>query len=103
VFTGSRLTVDRLQGGIRRMYGRHYRLSTLVEKIAARGSRPRVILRIAVPTQFARRAQSLLPQGELVEVGVALAEEIRAAGEVLHVPLVDLFGLNRDGLAFVCL
>jgi len=50
VVTGSRLTVDRLQGEIRRKYGLHYRLVTLVEKIAARGSKPRVILQIAVPT-----------------------------------------------------
>ncbi len=50
VVTGSRLTVDRLQGEIRRKYGLHYRLVTLVEKIAACGSKPRVILRIAVPT-----------------------------------------------------
>jgi hypothetical protein len=37
-------------GEIRRKHGLHYRLVTLVEKIAARGSKPRVILRIAVPT-----------------------------------------------------
>jgi hypothetical protein len=86
---------------IRRKYGLHYRLVTLVEKIAARGSKPRVILRIDNPMRS--QAQSLLPQGELVEVDVALAEEVRAAGEVLHVPLVDLFGLNLDRLAFVCL
>ncbi len=42
------VTVQRLQGGIRRKYGFGYRLVTLVERIAARGRKPRVILRIAV-------------------------------------------------------
>jgi hypothetical protein len=75
----------------------------LVENTAARGDQPRIILRSAGPTPCARRAQSLLPQGELVEVGVTLAEQICAAGEVPHVPLVDLFRLNGDGLVFACL
>ena len=44
-----------VRGEIRRKYGRHYRLVTLAEKIAARGSKPRVILRIAVPTRSTRR------------------------------------------------
>ena len=35
---------------MRRKDGLHYRLVTLFEKIAARGSKPRVMLRIAVPT-----------------------------------------------------
>lgn len=41
-------TVNRLQGEIRRKYGLEYRLVTLAEMIAARGRKPRVILRIAV-------------------------------------------------------
>jgi uncharacterized protein len=41
-------TVERLEGEIRRKYGFEYRLVTLVETIAARGRKPRVILRIAV-------------------------------------------------------
>jgi uncharacterized protein len=42
------VTVQRLQGEIRRKYGFGYRLVTLVESIAARGRKPRVILRIAM-------------------------------------------------------
>jgi len=41
-------TVDRLRDEIRRKYGFEYRLVTLIEKIVARGNKPRVILRIAV-------------------------------------------------------
>jgi uncharacterized protein len=41
-------TVERLSGEIRRKYGLGYRLVTLVETIATRGRKPRVILRIAV-------------------------------------------------------
>jgi PPOX class probable F420-dependent enzyme len=41
-------TVDRLQGEIRRKYGLGHRLVTFVEKIAARGHKSRVIVRIAV-------------------------------------------------------
>lgn len=39
-------TVDRLEGRIRRKYGLQYRLVTLIETIAARGRKPRVILQI---------------------------------------------------------
>ncbi|MGO9354848.1 MAG: hypothetical protein ACLP3C_29940 [Mycobacterium sp.] len=49
VVTGSRLTLDRLQGEMRRKDGLD-RLVTLVEKMTAGGSKPRVVLRIAVPT-----------------------------------------------------
>jgi PPOX class probable F420-dependent enzyme len=42
------VTVQRLAGEIRRKYGLGYRLVTLVETIAARGRKPRVVLRIAV-------------------------------------------------------
>ena len=42
------VTVQRLQGVIRRKYGLGYRLVMLAETIAARGRKPRVILRIAV-------------------------------------------------------
>jgi uncharacterized protein len=42
------VTVERLRGEIRRKYGLGYRLVTLAETIAARGRKPRVILRIAV-------------------------------------------------------
>jgi PPOX class probable F420-dependent enzyme len=41
-------TVDRLQGEIRRKYGLEYRIVTLVEMIAARGRKPRAILRISL-------------------------------------------------------
>jgi PPOX class probable F420-dependent enzyme len=40
-------TVDRLEGQIRRKYGLMYRVVAVVETIAARGRKPRVILRIA--------------------------------------------------------
>ena len=42
-------TVERLQRVIRRKYGLEYRLVTLIERIAARGRKPRVIVRIALP------------------------------------------------------
>lgn len=42
------MTVERLQGEIRRKYGLGYRLVALAETIATRGRKPRVILRIAV-------------------------------------------------------
>ena len=42
------VTVQRLQGEIRRKYGLGYRLVTFAETIAARGRKPRVILRIAL-------------------------------------------------------
>jgi PPOX class probable F420-dependent enzyme len=42
------VTVERLQREIRRKYGLGYRLATLAEMIAARGRKPRVILRIAL-------------------------------------------------------
>ena len=41
-------TVQRLAREIRRKYGLEYRLVTLIERIAARGRKPRVVLRIAV-------------------------------------------------------
>lgn len=41
-------TVDRLQAEIRRKYGLEYYLVTFIERIAARGSKPRVILRISL-------------------------------------------------------
>ena len=54
-------TLDRLQGELRRKYGFGYRIVTLVEKIAARGHKPRVILRIALPRYDSRaRRDSLL-------------------------------------------
>ena|ERR1700761_6352375 len=44
-------TVDRLQAEIRRKYGLEYYLVTFIERIAARGSKPRVILRISLSVQ----------------------------------------------------
>jgi len=44
-------TVDRLQAEIRRKYGLEYYLVTFIERIAARGSKPRVILRISLSAQ----------------------------------------------------
>ena len=41
-------TVQRLAREIRRKYGLEYRLVTLIERIAARGRKPRVVLRIAL-------------------------------------------------------
>ena len=52
-------------------------------------------------TSLRHPARSALLAGELADVGVAVAEQLRAAGQVLHVPLVDLFGLDRDGLVLV--
>src|ERR1700751_2769606 len=46
-------------------------------------------------------AQSLFLQGELVDIDVAHPEHLGAAGQVPHVALVDLFGLNLDGLILV--
>ena len=43
-----------------------------------------------------------LLQGELVDVDVADPEHLGAAGHVLHIALVHLFGLNLDGLALMC-
>src|SRR3954464_11996370 len=47
------------------------------------------------------RAESLLLTSELVDIDVADAEHLRATGQVLHVALVHLFGLQRDRLIFV--
>jgi PPOX class probable F420-dependent enzyme len=41
-------TVDRLARELRRKYGLGYSLVTLIERIAARGRKPRAILRIAL-------------------------------------------------------
>src|ERR1700741_4746622 len=46
---------------------------------------------------------AVFDQSELAHVGVAVAEQVGAAGEVLHVAHVDLFGLNRNGLLPVAL
>ena len=46
-------------------------------------------------------AKTLLLQRELDDVDLAVAEQLRAAGEVLHVAVVDLLGLDRDGLVLV--
>src|ERR1700730_12363053 len=42
--------------------------------------------------------ETLLFQRELVAADVADPEALGAAGQVLHVPLVDLFGLDLEGL-----
>lgn len=42
-------TVARLRGVIQRKYGLGFRIITTLEMIAARGRKPRVILRIALP------------------------------------------------------
>jgi hypothetical protein len=49
------------------------------------------------------RFQPGLPlcERELANVGVAVAEQVGAARQVLHVPLVDLFGLDRNGVGLV--
>ena len=39
-----------------------------------------------------------LDEGELADVGVALAEKVGAPRQVLHVPVVDLLRLDREGL-----
>src|SRR3984885_1071433 len=39
----------------------------------------------------------LLHQSVLNHIGEALAEQARAAGQVAHVTVVDLFGLDGDG------
>jgi hypothetical protein len=41
-------TVRRLEGLIRRKYGVEYRIVTTVERLLARGRKPRVILRISL-------------------------------------------------------
>src|ERR1700736_4756845 len=45
----------------------------------------------------------LLLHGELIDVAVSGAEALRAASEVVHVPVVDLFGLKRYRLVPACL
>ena len=46
---------------------------------------------------------SALGEGELTDVGVAVPEQIRTAGQILHVAVVDLAGLDlhRFVLAFL--
>ena len=56
----------------------------------------------ATPSRPSSQARSLLLQGELVDVDVADSEQVGAAGQVLRIALVHLFGLNLDGLAFMC-
>lgn len=41
-------TVRRLAGVLRRKYGLEYRIVTFIERLIARGPRPRVVLRIAL-------------------------------------------------------
>jgi uncharacterized protein len=41
-------TVERLAGGIRRKYGAEFVIVTFVERIVARGKKPRLVLRIAL-------------------------------------------------------
>jgi hypothetical protein len=41
-------TVNRVEGLIRRKYGIEYRIVTTVERVLARGRKPRVILRISL-------------------------------------------------------
>src|SRR4029077_14951058 len=45
--------------------------------------------------------RKLLLQCELIDVDIACAEQVRAAGQVFHVSVVGLFGLNRDRLVCV--
>ena len=51
--------------------------------------------------QLPSPVKRLLGQRELVDVDVAVAEPVGAAGEVVHVAVVDLFGLDRDRLVLV--
>src|SRR6478735_2617064 len=46
---------------------------------------------------------SALGQGELADIGVAVAEQFGAAGQILHVAVVDLARLQGDGLFLICL
>lgn len=50
---------------------------------------------------YAQIRWSLLAESELVNAGLSFAEESLAASQVLHVALVDLFGLCGDGLITV--
>jgi len=43
-------TVERLAGVIRRKYGVEFFIVTFIERILARGTKPRLILRIALPS-----------------------------------------------------
>src|SRR5437763_1529278 len=52
----------------------------------------------SAPSSDAQRYRSSLLQGELVAVDIAHAECLGAAGQILHVTLVDVFGLDGDGL-----
>ena len=42
-------TVRRLAGEIRRKYGFEFTIVTFIERVLARGQKPRVVLRIALP------------------------------------------------------
>src|SRR5215470_6578639 len=48
-----------------------------------------------------RVAESALLASELANIGVALAEQVGAPRQVLHEPLVDLFGGDGDGLVLL--
>jgi hypothetical protein len=48
-----------------------------------------------------RTDPSALRDGELADLADAAAEEVSAAGQVLHVPLVDLVGSDLDGLVLL--
>src|SRR4051794_26796964 len=46
---------------------------------------------------------SALGQGELADIGIAVAEQFGAAGQILHVAVVDLARLEGDGFFLVLL
>src|SRR6516165_3089772 len=58
-------------------------------------------------TLFARNERFLIPgslfQRELAQIGVAVAEQLGTAGQVLHISVVDLFRLDRDRLVLMSL
>src|SRR6476661_5101012 len=49
------------------------------------------------PSKRRAKGLPLLLQGELSDIEVPAAEQVRAPGEVLHVAVVDLLRLDRDG------
>ena len=53
------------------------------------------------PTVAASRLRCVLGDRELTDVGVALPEQVRTAGQVLQVAVVDLLRLNRDRLGLL--
>src|SRR5271166_6720217 len=63
----------------------------------------RLLQRLSSGPRSPDKAGLSLFQRELAQIGVAVAEQLGTAGQVLHVPVVDLFRLDRDRLVLMSL